>query len=122
MLDYTGLDAWTAIQKRMQAFKKPCGEFQRLKSLLDGADVAWDDASEIAGTCYSDGSECQITVWRLQDAEYGAESWSCIWGYGTYGSEDGLLELSMGGWSIPQGWLTADEAFQYITGRDRWIL
>lgn len=46
----------------------------------------------------------------------GGHRFSVIFGYGTYGYESGLLEV-MTDHSEPTGWLTADEAVEYINKR-----
>ena len=82
-------------------------EFAKFRRLLDMNGIPWHDAS---GT--------------LVHRTHG-EGFSCIYGFGTYGYPDGLLELALGkgdgcsdSMMEPVGHLTADEAFKMVSEHD----
>ena len=88
-------------------------EMYELRKMLDAEGIDWHDASEL-GIC---------PIWRTHFKHRGYH-WSVIHGYGTYGGpsylyeDQGLLELMSdavnGG--EPIGYLTAEEAMQYVRG------
>ena len=97
-------------------------EFKRFRKLLDDAGIPWEDMSEILFValpeyCPEYFANKPRGIYRTHSVGYqdddSEKAWSCIWGFGTYGSEDGLLEL-MVGTNEPIGHLTADEAFDIV--------
>ena len=88
-------------------------EMRELRKMLDAEGIDWHDKSEF-GLC---------PIWRTH-FEHRGYHWSVIHGYGSYGGpsflqdDKGMLELMSNAVNKgdPIGWLTAEEAMQYVRG------
>lgn len=80
-------------------------EMKKLRDLLDSMHIEWTDHSEM-------GLYSIMRTWF----EFNGIEWSCIYGFCSYGHEQGLLEL----WdnkNEPIGYLTANEVIEIINER-----
>lgn len=83
-------------------------EMKKLRDMLNNRHITWTDHSDLSGVLPI------IRTWF----EYGGIQWSCVYGRGSYGYADGLLEL----WALnqheePIGYLTANEVIEIIKKR-----
>lgn len=93
-----------------------CGQMKKLRRILDGKKIAWEDKTEEM----SDMVKIARTHFEFKGVKV-----SVINGFGTYGGwagangaqkeedNEGLLEVMVSG-SEPCGWLTAVEAIRFI--------
>ena len=92
-------------------------EMVRLRSLLDENGIPWVDKSTQRLTYPKELGFDDIFISRTH-FEYRNYFWSAINGCGTYGEEEGLIELMSnavnGG--EPIGYLTADEVMNLVKG------
>lgn len=95
--------------ERMERYEEPCEEFVKFRKLLDKHGIEWVDESDI----YGEGCN-SLTMHRTQSPGGRERGFSCIWGYGSYGADAGLLELCVSGDGEPEGWLTAEEAMRKV--------
>lgn len=82
-----------------------CAEMLAFKDLLDSKGIAWHSRNDM-----------EIGIFRVKGKMRGDGRWaefSVIWGNGTYGEEQGLLEVMVNR-NEPTGYLTAEEALQEI--------
>lgn len=82
-----------------------CAEMLAFKDLLDSKGITWHSQNDMV-----------TGLFRVKGKLRGNGRWtkfSVIWGRGTYGEEDGLLEVMVNS-SEPVGYLTAEEALQEI--------
>lgn len=91
-------------------------EMQKLRQMLTEMGIRWADASSIMSQAQIERSmnifnlpekEADISIYRTHFTAIGCH-YSVICGYGTYGGEDGLLEM-MSDDEEPTGWLTAED-------------
>ena len=84
-----------------------CNEMIKLRKMLNDEGIEWSDVSCLYF----------LTINRTH-FEHRKYHWSVINGYGTYGGDEGLLELMSnavnGG--EPIGYLTAEECMAYVRG------
>ena len=84
---------------------KQCAEMLAFKDLLDSKGVSWRSQNDmVTGLFRVKGKMCGESRWV---------QFSVIWGNGTYGEEDGLLEVMVNNHE-PVGYLTAQEALEEI--------
>jgi hypothetical protein len=86
--------------EELRKYRQPCPEFVKFRELLDKAGIPWSDASE-------------VKPYYIMHRTLG-DGFSVIYGHGSYGSDEGLLELSYIGEDDVIGHLTAEEVFQII--------
>ena len=77
-------------------------EMRKLREYLNAKGIKWQDVS--------DDGDYPITRTHFKVKR---QRWSVIFGFGTYGSQHGLLELMIGN-NDPAGWLTADDVIKRI--------
>ncbi len=91
-------------------------EMETFRDLLDEEQIEWEDVSEFGS----------YPICRTH-FKYRGFKWSVIHGYGTYGGRDpltnkdtGLLELMSNAVNDgdPVGWLTAEQAMDYVMGEE----
>lgn len=89
-------------------------EMKKFRAMLDAEHIEWADASEIGAYPIS-----------RTHFSYRNFNWSVIHGYGSYGGiclltnkDNGLLELMSHAVNDgdPVGWLTAEQAMEYVLG------
>ena len=115
------------IERTRASQKKGETKMENIKKLIDlkefnkAAEMLRDQGikyqREDSGVVYSEGRIMERHVIKAVD-ENGEWIWDFVCSYGTYGSEQGLLEywsksLSDAG-DDPRGWLTAEEVLQLI--------
>lgn len=88
------------IKHENDAYREPCGEFIKLRELLDAAGIPWSDASTIQD-------------YYVMHRTHG-DGFSVIYGFGSYGCEDRLLEVITANEIGATGNLTAVEAFRHV--------
>lgn len=93
-----------------------CEEMIKFRNYLDENKIEWKDASDLASSIIED-----FAIYRTH-FYYKGNRISVINGYCTYGGynkfindgkNEGLLEVMIGS-NEPKGWLTAEEAIEYI--------
>lgn len=99
-------------------------EMKKLRTLLDEMCIKWQDASHIMPQDEIERGMKMLgvlemfvdsTIYRTHFDVDGIH-YSVICGYGTYGGEEGLLEMMIG-CSEPTGWLTAEDIIGQIQER-----
>ena len=88
------------IARENDAYREPCLEFLKFRKMLDVAGVPWQDASS---------DDPYFIMHRTH-----GKGFSVIWGRGSYGREEGLLEAKIEGVPDVTGYLTAAEAFKMV--------
>lgn len=82
-------------------------EMIRLRNVLNSRNVQWIDRSEKPSFSLID-----LTIYRTWFIYKGRE-WSVISGYGTYGGEEGLLEVMVDN-DNPRGHMTARDVIEMM--------
>lgn len=84
-------------------------EMLKLRNILNARDIKWFDRTERPSFSLLD-----LTIWRTCFMYKGRE-WSVISGYGTYGGQEGLLEVMVDNYN-PCGRMTAREVLMMMDG------
>ena len=89
-----------------------------LAGMLDEACIGWHDDSEVFPWTSIQRPQEPNAIWRVisndTDTPFVRREFSAICGVGTYGGDDGLIELWRRCDAEPVGYLTASEAFEMI--------
>ena len=96
---------------------KMCEEMIKLRKELDMLGIKWRDESEIMKVNYKD-----LTMYRTKFDTYNRDTqksyeWSVIFGYGSYGQEEKLLECMSDYYDTDDGIIgsqTADEIIKAV--------
>lgn len=88
------------IRAENAAYIEPCEEFVKFRKLLDEAGIPWHDAS---------GDDEYFVMHRTH-----GEGFSVIYGRGSYGRDEGLLEAQVKGVKDVTGYLTAEDALKMV--------
>ena len=91
------------------------GEMARLRAMLTEMGVEWRDDSTNYPTenpFFDKGMSITRTKYNYKGYEY-----SVICGYGTYGGDEGLLEVWIDRKGEPTGWHTADDIIAMMKGK-----
>lgn len=91
-------------------------EMQKLRDYLTAHNIPWrDDSEPNQEKIEAFGKQIEPIV-RTKFELYGNE-WSVVYGFGTYGYQQGLLGCWIRGYGAdPDGWLTADDIIRVIEG------
>lgn len=87
-------------------YKKPCAEMAKLRQGLDEREIKWRDESDMQG----------ILIFRTK-FDVAGYFFSVIWGHGTYGQHEGLLEcmsFAVDESGEPKGSMTAEEILSIV--------
>lgn len=96
-------------------------EMQKLRTMLKEMGIKWQDKSaicpenmilDIMDMCNVSREIADTSIYRTHFDAIGYH-YSIICGYGTYGGEEGLLEMMVDG-EDPTGWLTAEDIIGQI--------
>ena len=85
-------------------------EMIKFRKLLDDEGITWHDASD----------KDVLDIYHIDRTHftYCGYNWSVVHGRGTFGENQGLLEMMSNAVNDgdPLGWLTANEVFAYVKG------
>lgn len=99
-------------------------EMSKLRTMLTEMGIKWQDKSDIypedkildiMNRCNVSREIADVSIYRTHFNAIGYH-YSVIWGYGTYGGEDGLLEMMVDD-EEPTGWLTAEDVISNVQER-----
>ena len=91
-------------------------EMNKLRKMLDDMGIEWQDMSTILIMDYlvENLSPIDLTMFRTHFSYNGVRI-SVICGHGSYGGEEGLLEM-WNGQDDPEGYLTAEDIIKILKG------
>lgn len=87
-------------------------EMSKLRTTLTAMGIRWYDKSE---TFFITGIDTDFSIYRTKYKYKGSE-YSVICGHGTYGGDEGLLEVWINRKGEPTGWHTADDIIAMMKG------
>lgn len=88
-------------------------EMARLRAMLTEMGVEWRDDSSIH--LFKNPYVGNMDIYRMK-YKYKGYEYSVICGYGTYGGDEGLLEVWIDRKGEPTGWHTADDIIAMMKG------
>lgn len=85
-------------------------EMNKLRKMLNAMGIKWHDKTDRHGI----PGLIDLTIYRTH-FNYKGKLYSVILGYGTYGGQEGLLEMMIGN-NDPSGWHTAEDIIEILKG------